>query len=303
MNINKVQNKISKNLEFSELEQSINNFSDNNILKLSGKNKVNAKKGQIKDISQNSKSINVLEIEFTVQLPSKDSIYGSNIILNAPINIFRFIGSYSPIKKQIFELEFKSPSNIYDKNGNFINQNADIKDLDLRKLFYNLATNRYNNVILIESSGEHDLSMDETSPINFILVRNMDGKINIKSRNPIIVVSFNSNFKLKYTYENINIKEYSELKLIYNDSQIKDCPKESCPVCNKEECPKQSCPVCNKECPKQSCPVCNKEDCPKQSCPECPSNTGWIIATLILLLFAIVLFILKMRKSKKYLEN
>ncbi len=242
------------------------------------------------------------------------------------MNIFRFVGSFSPIKTQVFEFEFKSPSNVYDKNGNFINQTANIKDIDLRKLFYNLVDKKYNNIMIIETSGEHNIALDEDSPINFILVRNMDGKINIKSRNPITVVSFNSNFKLEYTYENINILEYSELKKIYGDSESKDCPKQSCPVCNKEPYPKQSCPVCNKEpcpkqscpvcerepcpkqscpvcerepCPKQSCPVCIKEPCPKQSCPECPSNTGWVIATLILLLFAIVLFILKIKKKNR----
>ena len=72
----------------------------------------------------------------------------------------------------------------------------------------------------------------------------------------------------------INILTYSELKLLHGDSESKDCPK-------------------------QSCPVCEKEPCPKQSCPECPSNTGWVIATLILLLVAVILFILKIIKSNR----
>jgi hypothetical protein len=277
-NLNKVSKEVSNNsqkLEYIELEQSIKNFSDKEILNFTGKDKLRANRGSISDVKL-TKSINVFELEFTFQFPSSDSKIVKNFILDGSINIFRFVGSYSPIKKQVFELEFKSRPNIYDNNGNIISVDgkANRKDLDLRNLFYSLFDKSYNNIILIETSGEHDLVLDENSQINFILVRNMNGKINIKSKNPITVVSFNSDFKLEYTYENINILTYSELKLLHGDSESKDCPK-------------------------QSCPVCEREPCPKQSCPECPSNTGWVIATLILLLVAVILFILKIRKSNR----
>ena len=313
--INLIDSEIKKNsLEYIELEQSIKNFSDKKILNLAGKKKIKANRGLISNITLTN-SINVFELEFTFQFPSSDSKIVKNFILNGSINIFRFVGSYSPIKKQVFELEFKSPLNIYDKNGNVIGVDgkANVKDLDLRKLFYSLFDKNYNNIILIETSGEHDLVLDEYSPINFILVRNINGKINIKSKNPITVVSFNSNFKLEYTYENINILTYSELKLLHGDSENKDCPKQSCPECSKqqcpkcikEDCPKQSCPECSKqqcpECIKEKCPECSKQQCPeciKEKCPECPSNIGWISATTALLIFSIILFSLCL-----YLKN
>jgi len=320
MNSNK---KISSNLQFSEIESLIKKykletvninikFEDNSLEKPT-------KPLVVENIdipaSKNSK-INIFELTFFTPLATPDSKYFKNIKINNSINIFRFKGSTSPFKEEIFEIEFKSPSNIYDKQGKLIldSLNFDKRDSDIKEFFNYLVREKYENVHHLKGNESESISLGfyETSKINFILIENVNSKIiNLTSKLPITVVAFNSNFKLEYKYQKIQNEPLIKIEKSKHSCPtcpkhscpecIKEpCPKQSCPVCNKEECPKHSCPECIKEpCPKHSCPECIKEPCPKHSCPECPSNTGWIIATLILLLFAIVLFILKMRKSKK----
>jgi hypothetical protein len=355
--INLIDSEIKKkSLEFLELKQSIKKYdieTDENTISMKREptistNQENSMKPVLIDFSKeimgSGKKINIFELSFFSPKASKDSKYLKNLILNASINIFKFNGSTSPLKIQIFDIEFKSPPNIYDNKGDIISKSdimmiSDLRDINVKQLFKDFAKeNMYNNVVYLNNPHKNvSITLDETSPINFIFVENMEGIMKIKTRLPINVIAFNSNFKLQYTFENINILEYSELVLINSDSKSKDCPKQSCPECSKqqcpkcikEDCPKQSCPECSKqqcpECSKQQCPECSKQQCPecikekcpecskqqcpecsKQQCPECikekcsecPSNIGWISATTALLIFSIILFSLCL-----YLKN
>ncbi len=212
MNSNK---KISSNLQFSEIESLIKKYKLETV-NINIKFEDNSLEKPTKplvveniDIPANKNSkINIFELTFFTPLATPDSKYFKNIKINNSINIFRFKGSTSPFKEEIFEIEFKSPSNIYDKQGKLIldSLNFDKRDSDIKEFFNYLVREKYENVHHLKGNESESISLgfDETSKINFILIENVNSKIiNLTSKLPITVVAFNSNFKLEYKYQKI----------------------------------------------------------------------------------------------------
>jgi len=250
----------------------------------------------ITDIDQKNGSIGHFKISnFFSPKAAENSKYGSNILLNNSMNMFTFGNSDTHDRKIMFDITFKT------------RENDSYADL-VKHLFTLFATSKnFKNIIYIKDiKGSSNFDLTENDKINFIFVENTNSPITIKTRFPITVIAFNSNFKLDYTFESIYVPEN-----IKASCPVSVCEKPSCPVsvCEKPSCPvsvceKPSCPVCP-ECEKQSCPVCQK--CEKQSCPVCPecenkqcsSNIGWIGATVTLLILSLILFSIILYKKDK----
>jgi hypothetical protein len=267
--INKViKDTDSKDFELNEIHLSIYKKDFNNHDKKLGFT-------IITDIDQKDGSIGHFKISnFFSAKAVENSKYGSNILLNNSMNMFTFGNSDTYDKKVMFDITFKT------------RENDSYADL-VKHLFTLFATSKnFKNIIHIKDIKESKIfDLTENDKINFIFVENTNSPITIKTRFPITVIAFNSNFKLDYTFENIYVPEN-----IKASCPVSVCEKPSCPVC--PECEKQSCPV--SVCEKQSCPVC-----PECENKQCSSNIGWIGATVTLLILSLILFSIILYKKDK----